>query len=175
MQKPIFLILILALIITGGAVILFLSLFFKPEPAVNFNETIVNLNINSNKNVNTVAVNSNINDNLPAKIYHINGVIKRIEEDRMFVDAVILTGKTLRPDKEGKTEIIEVIIKPDVKITELTFIAKDGGKSYSPNVVAIKLSDLKIGDRVEVLSSSNIKGQDSFTATSIQLMQTSIK
>lgn len=180
MQKSIFFILVIALVIVGAVVVVFLNFFFKPEPVANFNEPIVNLNINKNgnKNINiniNTTVNSNTNDNLPLKIYHINGAIKRIEEGRIFVDAIVLTGKTLRPDSEGKTEIIEVIIQPTVKITKLTFIAKEGGNSYAPNIEAIKLSDLKIGDKVEVISSSNIKGKDSFTATTIQLTQASIK
>lgn len=176
MQKSIFLILIIALIVVGAVIIVFLSFFFKPESAINFNKPIVNLNINENgnKNINSTA-NSNINDNLPVKIYHINGTIKKIEEGRIFVDAIILTGKTLRPNKEGKTEIIEVIVEPTVKITKLTFVAKEDGKSYSPNVTAIKLSDLKIGDKIEVSSSSDIKGQDSFKAAAIQVIQSSIK
>ncbi|MCK5459564.1 hypothetical protein KAI52_00435 [Candidatus Parcubacteria bacterium] len=174
MQKSIFLILILAVIITGGVIVLFLSLFFEADLTVNFNEPAVNLNINENKNINT-DVNSNINDNLPIKIYHINGIIKRIEEDRMFVDAIVLTGKTLNPNQEGATEIVEVAISPTVKITKLIFVAKEGGKSYTPNIINIKLSDLKIGDKVEVISSSDIKGKDSFPAATIQLIQTSIK
>ncbi|MCK4744905.1 hypothetical protein KAS41_02475 [Candidatus Parcubacteria bacterium] len=176
MQKSIFLILILALIIIGGVIILFLSLFFEADPAVNFNDPVVDYTNGGNKNINTAA-NNNINDNLPVKIYHINGTIKRIEEDRMFVDAIVLTGKTLKPNQEGKTEIVEVVISTTVKITKLTFVAKEGtrGKIYTPNIVDIKLSDLKIGDKVEVVSSSDIKGKDSFTAATIQLTQTSIK
>lgn len=174
MQKSIFLILILALIITGGVIVLFLNLFFEPQIATNLNKPVIDLNINSNKNTNT-AVNSNVNDNLPEKIYHINGIIKKINEDRIFVDAIVLSGKTLMPNKEGKTKIAEVVISQNTKITKLTFVAKEDGKSYSPKTENIELSDLNIGDKIEAISSSDIKGKDSFTAASIQLMQTSIK
>ncbi|MEA2088311.1 MAG: hypothetical protein U9O55_00490 [Patescibacteria group bacterium] len=136
----------------------------------------ISKNPSNNKNINAnINTEKKIDNGLPLKIYHVNGKIIKITKDAIFVEAIILEGKKLEFNKERKTEIIEIEIKPNTKINKLTFIPKSDGKSYSSIIQKIQFSDLKINDRIEATAGSDIKGAKKFIANSIKVMPRSIQ
>lgn len=164
------------LILFLTSIISFFSFLFFVSKEQNSNHNIsVKKNIATNNNIQKTKPNKKISDNLPSKIYHINGEIKKITKDSIFIEAIILEEKTLNSKEKAKTQIIEVKVNNKTKITKLTFAPKKNSKNYSSVVENISLNDLKINDRIEAIAGSNIKGLKSFLANSIQVMPKSIQ
>lgn len=159
-------------------IIAFFSFLFLLSKQQNFNNNIPaknNVVAKNNNDAQKTKDENKIDDNLPSKIYHVNGEIKKISKDTIFVEAIILEGKKLEFNKEKKTEIIEIKIGPNTNFSKLTFIPKEDGRGYSSVIQKIKFDDLKKEDKIEAMAGADIKGLKNFTAISIKIMPKSIQ
>ena len=129
----------------------------------------------NNNNAQKTEDENKIDDHLPSKIYHVNGEIRRITKNSIFVEAIILEGKTLKFNKNKETEIIEIKIDQNTNFSKLTFVPKDDGGGYSSVIQKIEFNDLKTGDKIEAMAGINIKGLKNFMAISIKIMPKSIR
>ena len=109
---------------------------------------------------------------LPRVTYNLSGKVQGISESAIALNAIVF-----RADANG--EVIKtiqnriVLVTPDTKITKLRFVpmvgSKDGNKQ-APQEIVVTISEILVGNSVEVISSNDISGKERFTATHIRIL-----
>lgn len=106
---------------------------------------------------------------VPEVLYNLAGLIKKIENGTIFLEASIP-----KVDENGNpsqiTEIRKITVKPDAKISRLTFVAQEGTDEKAPKENQIILTDLKVGDYIEVISNKDISKSTEFEAVQVRLL-----
>lgn len=109
------------------------------------------------------------------EVFVISGMIKSIEENVIILETepFIEKGITLtseEAEKKLQKETRKILINESTKITKinpLSFIPKKEMSQSEAEKLLIKLSDLKSGDNISVLSEESIKTKEEFTASLI--------
>lgn len=100
---------------------------------------------------------------LPKVIYNFSGTIAKLEKD-----AIVFNAEIIGIDEKGEiTKTIEprkANIGSSANIKKLVFVKN------SPVESAIKLSDLKVGDYIEVISDQDISAALEFSATQVRIL-----
>ncbi len=106
---------------------------------------------------------------VPKVLYNLAGLIKKMENRTIFLEASIP-----QVDENGNpsqiTEIRKITVKPDAKISRLTFVAQEGTDEKVPKENQITLADLKIGDYIEVISNKDISQETEFEVVQVRLL-----
>jgi len=111
------------------------------------------------------------------EIYGISGTIESIGSNALVVNALILLED---PTKTPITQKVNVSVDNDTNIVKLEFpdpktIPAGSTKPILPKETALKFSDLKIGDKVDIQAKENIsekiKNNTSFTASVINVVK----
>ncbi len=113
---------------------------------------------------------------LPDEIYGLSGKIIVIQDNVLTVEALILLKDAA---KEPIKQDVGVVIDDKTKIFKLEFPKPDqlpkNTKSINPKATMIRLSDLKVGDKINVQTaaniSDNIKNHTEFTAKNITVVE----
>lgn len=106
---------------------------------------------------------------MPKVIYNLSGVIQKIEQNSITLEANISyideTNQVAR-----KKEIKKIIITPATKFNRLTIVAtaQENTKKIQENEIASE--DLKVGDNIEAIAASNINNVQEFEATQIRIL-----
>lgn len=107
-------------------------------------------------------------DGLPNEVYNYNGEVVKIEDNTIVIKAFraanyLLADKELRVKVDDKTEFSKLVVPksiPDLKPGQ-------SGQYFERQ--PIKLSDIKVGDRVTVIALENIKDKTEFTAAIVEV------
>lgn len=115
----------------------------------------------------------------PAEIFSVFGEIKAIEDNGISLEINSLTERRLPiPGEEQKKELRKVIVNDETQIIKIDFnsiarpVPPKPGEPFTPpqpKEIRLKITDLKIGDRVNVTALENIKVKTEFVASKIQL------
>ncbi|MFA6096460.1 MAG: hypothetical protein WC788_02425 [Candidatus Paceibacterota bacterium] len=97
---------------------------------------------------------------VPKIIYNLSGKITKIDGN-----TIVFNAEMYNVDEEGVRTVREeerkAIVNPQTKVSSLTFVNR------TPVEKNIRLSDLKPGDYIEAISSSDISKADDFLAAKI--------
>jgi hypothetical protein len=107
----------------------------------------------------------------PAVIKSFGGTIKDIFGAKITLE--IRDPDDYLPHLDGtqpKKELRSVLVASNTKITLVDYTKKDA-QGNSPLQMALKLSDLKVGDQINVRSDQNIRDAKEFIATEIELIK----
>lgn len=100
---------------------------------------------------------------LPKVLYNLSGKITKVEKDAVIFDAVIFS-KDAKGEIASGVEPRKANIDSAVNINRLVFVKN------SPIESAIKLSDLKVGDYIEVISDQDISDAAEFSVTLVRVL-----
>jgi len=108
---------------------------------------------------------------MPNEVFLTSGEIKSIDKDIITLEINSLQERML-PGVTPKKEIKKVIVSSETEIIKIDFSAlinpsKSKGLPSGPQEIKIKLSDLKVGDKISVTAMENIKNKESFNASKI--------
>lgn len=102
------------------------------------------------------------------------GVIKEIRDRTLLVEAnILLTDLEKKPIKQ----IVKMVVNDETKISKLEFPIEisAGSEPVSPKEIEISFNDLRIGDRINVLTvsnvSENIKNKTEFAVKAINVVE----
>ena len=109
---------------------------------------------------------------LPKEIYSFSGKITKIEGNSIWVEAKIRVSRfPLSEGKEFEKKEMKVNLVNDTEILKIEPIIPPSLPPEEPvKKTPLKLSDLKVGDRITVISKEDIKGKTEILADEIQLI-----
>ncbi|MBU4455206.1 hypothetical protein KJ586_01695 [Patescibacteria group bacterium] len=106
---------------------------------------------------------------MPKVIYNLSGVIQKIEQNSVVLEANIsYIDETNQVAQKKETK--KIIITPATKFSRLTITAtaQENTKKIQENEMAAE--DLKVGDNIEAIAASNINNVQEFEATQIRIL-----
>lgn len=107
-------------------------------------------------------------DGLPKEVYNYNGEVIKIEDGVITIKALkganyLLNSKELKVKVDDKTEFNKFVVPESISNL------KPGQSGQYFERRSIKLSDIKIGDKVTVIALENIKDKTEFTAAIVEV------
>lgn len=100
---------------------------------------------------------------LPKVLYNLSGKITKLEKDAIIFNAAISS-------KDSKGEVVSSVESRKANIDSATAIKRLAFVNNSPVESIIKLSDIKVGDYVEVISDQDISNAAEFSATVVRVL-----
>ena len=109
---------------------------------------------------------------LPKEIHSFSGKITKIEGNSIWVEAQIRVSQFPLPEgKEFEEKEMKVNLVNDTEILKVEPVIPPPLPPEEPvKKTPLKLSDLKVGDQITVISKENIKGKTEILADEIQLI-----
>jgi len=109
----------------------------------------------------------------PAEIFSVSGEVKSITGNTLSLEIISPSERAL-PGTELKKETRTVTVAPTTKLSRFNPLAiptidPKTKLPVTPKAESIRLSDLKVGDRVIVSAKENIKEKQAFEASEVQL------
>jgi len=106
---------------------------------------------------------------LTKAFYNLTGRVKNYDKNSITFEATIPMlnekGEVIR-----KREIRKALILPTTKFSKLTFIAQPETGAKIPKEEKISLTDIKIGDLIEVISNQDISSKKEFEVFQVRVL-----
>ncbi len=106
---------------------------------------------------------------LPKAFYNLTGRVKNYDKNSITFEATIPMlnekGEVIR-----KKEIRKALILPTTKFSKLTFVAQSETGKKIPKEEKISLTDIKIGDLIEVISNQDISSKKEFEVFKVRVL-----
>jgi hypothetical protein len=104
---------------------------------------------------------------LPQNLYSFSGKITKIEKNSIWVETQIRVSRLPLPEgKEFEKKEIKVNLTDETEILKVEYIPPE----EPVRKTSLKLTELKVGDQINVISKENIKGKTEILADKIQLI-----
>jgi flagellar basal body-associated protein FliL len=106
---------------------------------------------------------------LPKTFYNLVGTVKNYDKNSITFEASIPQlneeGEVVR-----KTEIRKALLLPTTKFSKLTFVVQPETGKKIPKEEKISLTDIKIGDQIEVISNQDISSKKEFEVLQVRVL-----
>lgn len=106
---------------------------------------------------------------LPSVLYNLNGVIKRIEQGAIVLEANV-PAVNQAGEPISQKEIKKALLTPETKFTRLHIEKDEQNGQQSIKQATIALGDLKLGDKIEVIANRDIKDALEFEAKQVRVL-----
>ena len=106
---------------------------------------------------------------LPKAFYNLTGRVKNYDKNSITFEATI----PMLNEKEEvirKREIRKALILPTTKFSKLTFVVQSETGKKIPKEEKISLTDIKIGDLIEVISNQDISSKKEFEVFQVRVL-----